>query len=466
MDAAFFRLPPILEAVAQLRGLGAVGLNTGKMSPAQLRQIVEQSFNVTANLVAMEAGLAKAIAYNGEVKDAVKASEALAELRQFQKQVETTLLAAEGPKGDAAAHIAAADRAIAALMPLTQRAQDKLDVLIATRVSGFETGRNVTGVVLVLSLLLVLYLFASFGRVLDGGLKEVAHHITAMSEGDLTTEVTPWGRDEAAELMRTLVQMQTSLRRIVSRVRGASDTILSSSGEIATGSMDLSNRTEQSAANLQQSASAMEEITVTVEKTADAARQAATIARENATQAEQGGQIISTMVETMSDIHGSSGRIADITSTIDSIAFQTNILALNAAVEAARAGESGRGFAVVAAEVRLLAQRSGEAAREIRNLIGDSVQKIESGAQIVRRAGSTMQELLRQAHSVDQLLAEIALGAKEQAAGVSQTTRAVQDMDRNTQQNAALVEQTAAAAASLQQQARGLADEVGQFRLP
>jgi methyl-accepting chemotaxis protein len=465
MDAAFFRLPPILEGLAQLRGLGATVLADGQVTPAQRRLLIEKIHEVRLHLVAMEQGLAKAIAYNSHVAGATEAEPDIARLHSFLAQAEARLLADTLPAGQAGEHIEASQQTMGALMALADRCMNELETLITLRVSAFVVARNLTALLLVSSLVLVVYLFASFGRVLHGGLQEVAHHIQAMSEGDLTTHPQPWGRDEAADLMLNLQQMQASLRRIVDGVRGASDNIMQSSAEIASASMDLSARTEQAAANLQQSASAMEQITVTVDRTAEAAAQAADIARANADAAESGGKIVASMVTVMSDIHGSSGRIADITGTIDGIAFQTNILALNAAVEAARAGDSGRGFAVVAAEVRQLARRSSEAAREIRELIDASVGRIEAGAQVAQRAGSTMDQLLQQAHQVDKLLAEIATGASEQAAGVNQTTLAVQEMDRSTQQNAALVEQTAASAAGLKGQAEALATQVGQFQM-
>ena len=465
MDAAYFRVPPLLEALAQLRSQGAMVLRKGAAAPATTRLLIEQALVVSSHLGGLEAGLAKAAAYNADVKLAVKGDAALAPARAFLRDLESQVLRPEGATGDAAAFEAAADQALQALQAFHGRAQDELDRLIAVRVSGFEHGRNITAAVLCLSVLVVFYLFSAFRRVLAGGLNEVAFHINAMRDGDLTTQPRPWGADEAANLMKTLAEMQASLRQLVLRVRGGSDSILTASGEIAAGSMDLSARTEQSAANLQESAAAMEEISATVQRTAEMAQEAAGIARQNAEQAQHGGDVIGTVVSTMDEIHDASGRIREITSTIDSIAFQTNILALNAAVEAARAGESGRGFAVVASEVRQLAGRCGEAAREIRQLIGDSVAKVESGSEVVRHAGDTIGRIVQQAQQVDQLLAEISLSTREQATGVDQSTRAVQDMDRNTQQNAALVEETAAAATSLRGQATDLAEAVAVFKL-
>ncbi len=287
-----------------------------------------------------------------------------------------------------------------------------------------------------------------------------------MTEGDLTTRPNPWGKDEAAGLMVTLSDMQISLRKIVSQVRGSSDSIVQASTEIASASLDLSQRTEEGAANLEETASSMEEISSTVRLTSDNTAQAAQLAMSNMAAADRGGAVIGEMVDTMQDIQTSSRKIGEIIGTIDGIAFQTNILALNAAVEAARAGEQGRGFAVVASEVRNLAQRSAQAAKEIKELIEGSVEKVESGTLVVRGAGDTMHQLVDNARRMSSLLGEISTSAHEQTSGITQVGASVQELDRMTQQNASLVEQTAAAANSLKDQAVGLATEVAKFRIP
>ena len=356
-------------------------------------------------------------------------------------------------------------QAIAGLVAVQRHVTRELERQLAARVDSLEQARTITAAVLAFGLLLVWYLFASFRKVLDGGLREVAFHIDAMRSGDLTTTPRAWGADEAARLMHTLSQMQASLRGIVSQVRGASDSIVVASTEISTGAADLSARTESSAANLQESASAMEEIASTVKHTAEGARDAAELAVRNEQVATRGGEIIGDMAATMQGIHASSRRIGDIIATIDGIAFQTNILALNAAVEAARAGEAGRGFAVVASEVRALAQRTTSAAREINQLITTSVGQVAEGSRVMAAAGSTIAEIVETSREVNRLLAEIATGTDEQSRGVTQTTQAVHDLDSATQQNAALVEQTAAAATSLREQAQALAAEVAQFKL-
>ncbi len=325
---------------------------------------------------------------------------------------------------------------------------------------------EVDAAIVVGSLLLAGYLFLSFYRVMDGGLKETRRHLRAMTQGDLTTSPSPWGNDEAAQLMHELRAMQESLRTMVLRVRRSSGEIVHSSSEIASGAMDLSSRTEQAAANLEESAASMEEISSTVKHGADNTAEASRVAAQNAEVATEGGRVMGEVVQTMESIRDSSNRIAEIIGTIDGIAFQTNILALNAAVEAARAGEQGRGFAVVAGEVRTLAQRSAAAAREIKDLIGRSVGQVEAGAGIVQRAGRTMQDIVEASQRVNQLLGEIANGAREQSMGISQIGAAVQELDRMTQQNAALVEQTAAASSSMKDQALSLAHEVDRFRLP
>ena len=314
-------------------------------------------------------------------------------------------------------------------------------------------------------LLLAAYLFGSFFKVMDGGLKETRRHLRAMTDGDLTTSPNPWGRDEAAQLMHDLRAMQDSMRAIVTDVRTASDAIVVATTEIAAGANDLSGRTEQTAASLEETASSMEQISGTVRSSAEHAAQAAGIATENSGAAGDAGRIMARVVSTMDEIGEASGKIHEIIGTIDGIAFQTNILALNAAVEAARAGESGRGFAVVAAEVRTLAQRSADAARQIKGLIGDSVRKAEVGTVVVHEAGDVIERLVDGASRLGGLIEQIADGAREQALGVGQVGQAVADLDRATQQNAALVEQTAAATASLQQRADALAARVARFRL-
>ena len=322
------------------------------------------------------------------------------------------------------------------------------------------------GGIVLLSLLSAGYLFLSFYRVMSGGLKETSRHLRAMTDGDLTTSPSPWGRDEAADLMLDLRSMQTSLRQMVQRVRRSSQEIVHSSSEIATGALDLSARTEQAAANLEKSAAAMEQISVTARHTAESTEQATGVARQNAEAAAEGGRTMHEVVSTMEGIRASSARIGEIIGTIDGIAFQTNILALNAAVEAARAGEQGRGFAVVAAEVRSLAQRSAAAAREIKTLIGSSVAQVEAGTIVVRRAGTTITDIVAASTRVNALLGDVSTGAREQSGGIGQIGSAVQELDRMTQQNAALVEQTAAAAGAMRDQAQTLAAEVARFRTP
>ena len=287
----------------------------------------------------------------------------------------------------------------------------------------------------------------------------------AVSAGDLTSHIVVESRDETGQLMHALKNMNDKLVSIVGQVRAGTDSISTASSEIAAGNLDLSSRTEQQASSLEETASSMEELTSTVKLNADNARSANQLAIDASQIASKGGAVVSEVVSTMGSINDSSRKIVDIISVIDAIAFQTNILALNAAVEAARAGEQGRGFAVVASEVRNLAQRSSAAAKEIKGLIDDSVQKVEAGSQLVDKAGRTMDEIVQSISHVTQIMNQITDASDEQRAGIEQVNQAIGQMDQVTQQNAALVEEAAAAAESMQEQAAKLADVVGLFKL-
>ena len=287
-----------------------------------------------------------------------------------------------------------------------------------------------------------------------------------VAEGDLTTQFDQQTtRDEIGDLMKALRGMNDALRRVVSQVQSGTTAIATASSEIASGNLDLSSRTEQQASSLEETASSMEELTSTVRQNADNANQANQLAQAASDVAARGGEIVGQVVETMGSIDASSRKIVDIIGTIDGIAFQTNILALNAAVEAARAGEQGRGFAVVASEVRNLAQRSAAAAKEIKELIDNSVTQVNAGTSLVQQAGTTMGEVVTSVRRVTDIMGEITSASREQSVGIDEVNQAIGQMDQVTQQNAALVEQAAAAAASMQEQAAQLAQVAASFRL-
>ncbi|MFW0698489.1 methyl-accepting chemotaxis protein [Pantoea sp. R13S299] len=302
-------------------------------------------------------------------------------------------------------------------------------------------------------------------QVLIQPLQQLLAQIRAIASGDLTQPIVVEGRNEMSQLAAGIHEMQQSLVMTVSNVRDGSDAIFTGASEIAAGNNDLSSRTEEQAASLEQTAASMEQLTATVKQNADNARQASQLALTASETAQQGGKVVNGVVTTMKEIAGSSKKIADIISVIDGIAFQTNILALNAAVEAARAGEQGRGFAVVAGEVRSLAQRSAQAAKEIKGLIEDSVSRVNSGSLQVESAGSTMNEIVGAVTRVTDIMGEIASASDEQSRGIEQVGLAVTEMDRVTQQNASLVEESAAAAAALEQQASVLTQAVSVFKI-
>ena len=360
--------------------------------------------------------------------------------------------------------------------PLNQKAVAEMDKLVAlsqaasARVlsDSVASDRTVMQVMLLVSALAILsggFFAWLIARTITGPLRYAVEVATRVANGDLSADIRVGSSDETGELLQALKEMNGNLLRIVSQVRSGTETIATASREIASGNQDLSYRTEQQAGTLEETASSMEELTATVRQNAESARQANELARSAADVAVRGGDVVSRVVSTMSDIDAASRKIVDIISVIDGIAFQTNILALNAAVEAARAGEQGRGFAVVAGEVRSLAQRSAAAAREIKELIGDSVLKVQAGTELVGHAGVTMHEVVDSIARVTAIMADISAASGEQTMGIELVNQAIAQMDQATQQNAALVEEAAAASEAMHEQSRRLTETVSAFRL-
>ena len=331
--------------------------------------------------------------------------------------------------------------------------------------ASYAHARNLTVVLALiagtLSVLVAIWISRGITRPLSQAVS-VANHVAS---GDLTEKVEAESSDEAGQLISAIARMNESLTRIVGEVRMGSDAIVVAARELVGGNRDLQDRTESQASSLEEAASSMEEFTATVTQNADNAKQANALAHDASAVAGQGGEVVNRVVEKMGSISSSSKKIVDIIAVIDGIAFQTNILALNAAVEAARAGEQGRGFAVVAQEVRALAQRSASAAKEIKQLITDSVSNVSDGASLVDQARQTMDAIVGKIGKVTQIIAEISSASQEQSSGIQQVNQVLAEMDRVTQQNAALVEQTSAAVESLEQQARYLAEVVSVFKL-
>ncbi len=323
----------------------------------------------------------------------------------------------------------------------------------------------VAGTVAVVLILLGMGLATLLVRSVTEPLDRAVDTANAIAAGDLTRELQTSRKDELGQMLRALSDMSARLRGVVSEVRPGVDSVSSASIEIANGNHDLSARTEQTAANLEETASSMEELTATVTQSADTARQANQLAGTAAQAAARGGEVVGQVVTSMQQSTDSTRKISDIIGVIDGIAFQTNILALNAAVEAARAGEQGRGFAVVATEVRNLAQRSAAAAKEIKGLISDSVEKVEAGNRLVDQAGRTMEDVVTSIKRVAKIMGDISDASREQSSGIEQVSLAVSQMDEVTQQNAALVEEAAAAAESLEEQAHNLSSAVSIFKL-
>jgi methyl-accepting chemotaxis protein len=420
------------ETLARLDGLGKrLDAEPAKAVAAALEQLKQYHDGMLPVIDQLERATidgAVAGAYAGQLKDNIEA-------------VEKTL----GVLSDASReHVAAGQAAV-------------------EQAIGTQSALLAGGVLLALAVLLPLTVLTV--RSINASIAHASGLAQRIAQGDLSQAVEPRGDDEIGRLLHAMDGMQNALRTLVAQVKQSTDNIATASAEIATGNQDLSHRTEQTASNLQQAASSMEQLTGTVKQSADSALQANQLAASAAEVAARGGSVVAQVVSTMDEINASSKKISDIIGVIDGIAFQTNILALNAAVEAARAGEQGRGFAVVASEVRSLAQRSAQAAKEIKGLIGASVDRVDAGSRLVADAGKTMGEIVGSVQRVSDIIGEITAASSEQRDGIGNVNAAVTQLDQMTQQNSALVEESAAAAESLKDQARVLANAVSVFRL-
>ncbi len=466
MDAALARVPLLVEKMGELRGVGNAALLGAAVPPEALEIMLHASALADYLDTALKGDIAKVTALHPGLREAFNMEASLKAADAFQLLAhKITALGATLKPDDAPAYRQAGNAAVDGLYAMQAAMVNELDKLLQARVAQIKFKIGWISALVAVSLLLAAWMFISFARVMAGGLKYVGGHLHAMSEGDLSTRPNARGTDEMARLVHDLVAMQTSVRTLVGQSQQTSQGILTASEEIAAAARDLAVRTEESASNLQSTASAMEEISSTVALTTTNVSEAARLATENAAAAEKGGAVIGQVVHTMQDISTSSQKISDIIGTIDGIAFQTNILALNAAVEAARAGEAGRGFAVVASEVRSLAQRSAGAAKEIKELITVSSERVRSGAEVVQEAGNTMQQLVTNAQRINAALSEAAVAVREQAQGVASVGNSVTTLDESTQQNAALVEESATSAQALAEQAQVLAEQISRFRL-
>ncbi|HUX29423.1 MAG TPA: methyl-accepting chemotaxis protein [Thiobacillus sp.] len=459
-------LPRLTESLGQMRAVGAVLLTRGEAMPedhvrisvigATAQQHLRNARGAFDKAMDAEPSLRRTL--DQPVASAVAAAEAVLKLTDEQI-VRAEMLGLPG-----ADYFATMTRAIDTQFDLTAAAFKVLDSALSDRVVAEQRalwlvmGGALPGAIA----LWIIVLTARTTTRSIGQAVQLAQHVAA---GDLTSKIEVTSTDEAGHLLAALKDMNESLVSIVSNVRQSSDSIAAGSAQIAAGNLDLSSRTEQQAASLEETASTTEELTSTVKENAEQTHHASKLVLSTAEIAVNGGEVVGKVIDTMASIKDSSRKIADIIGVIDGIAFQTNILALNAAVEAARAGEQGRGFAVVASEVRNLAQRSASAAKEIKTLIGDSVEQVEAGRKLVDEAGEAMDDIVTSVQLVADIISGTAAASQEQSSGIEQVNRAIAQMDQVTQQNAALVEEAAAAAESLQDQADKLAEAVSVFRL-
>ena len=467
IQSVLMHLPRLTETLGQTRAQGSLALARGEVGTAQRAQLAALTDFSRAHLRQARRSLEKAVAaepaYGASLN--TPAQQAWQQAEASFALTGQAIVQAEQPSMAATDYFGTLTRQIDAQFALITAGFDQLSATLHERERSASTGLAVMLGGLVLLMALGAALMWAIARSTTAAIGEAVKVAQTVAAGDLTSRIDVRGRDETAQLLQALKTMNDGLAQVVSEVRQGSDHIATGSSQIATGNADLSQRTEEQASNLQQTAASMEQLTSTVQHNAETARQASAIVRGATDAAREGGETVGQVVTTMEAISQSSRRIHDIIGVIDGIAFQTNILALNAAVEAARAGEQGRGFAVVAAEVRNLAQRSAEAAKQIKQLIGESVDRVEAGTALVADAGASVGRIVDQVARANQLIEAIASASAEQASGIAQVGNAVAQLDQVTQQNAALVEESAAAADSLQTQAQRLATLVGRFRL-
>ncbi|WP_302174458.1 methyl-accepting chemotaxis protein [uncultured Hydrogenophaga sp.] len=467
IQSVLVHMPRLTESLGQARAQGSLVLARGELSADQRSNLSALANISRSHMAQARRSLDKAVEAEPGLGAAlnVKAGAAWTAADAAVALVDKEILKAASLSMAPNAFFATTTAQIDAQFALIDEAFQVLGDELATEAASAMRRLVQLSVGIALMVLLGALVMLAIARQTTRAIAKAVKVAETVASGDLTSQIDIRNTDETGQLLTALQAMNQSLVTMVSSVRQSSETIATGSAQIATGNADLSSRTEMQASNLEETAASMEELTSTVQQNAETSREAARIAREAKTAAEEGGQVVGRVVQTMQGINDSSRRISDIIGVIDGIAFQTNILALNAAVEAARAGEQGRGFAVVAGEVRNLAQRSAQAAKEIKVLIGESVERVESGTGLVAQAGQSVGQIVEQVARVSQLIEGITLASQEQADGIAQVGHAVAQLDQVTQQNAALVEEGAAAADSLRNQSQQLAELVDAFRL-
>ncbi len=466
MSAVLVHAPDVIQATVEIRGLVRTALKAGQITPqsaARLEGYLATMARDTSHAkLALDKVQQAAPAYGPQlIRGAINDTEAFLQAVRGNVPVGASAL-----QGDTAAFVKLANQTLQAQFGQVQGNLTVLEKMLLDRQSALRLDLWLALAVTALSQLVAAYLGMGFFGAMQNGFAALRKHLITISMGDLCGRIEVGGHDEVTSMLKELGNMQTALVQTVEHVQHASDAVVQSSQEISEGMNDLSARTESAAAALEQSSAALEQTNATVAMTAESVAKASQIASANANTASRGGAVMQDVADTMQRIQSSSQKISDIIGVIDGIAFQTNILALNAAVEAARAGEQGRGFAVVATEVRALAGRSAAAAKEIKTLITSSTQEVANGADIVRQASEHMHQIVGNADQVKNLLSEVTNGAHEQSLGIAQIGQAVNELDRNTQANATLVEQTASLANTLRTAATRMAAQVDEFRLP